>query len=421
LISWHPQPEPQTRAARFIAAFGWIDLVAGLVPFWMFVARLAGFHFRDNPYPPFVLFCAALLIPAWGAFFVIAGCANVDSFAPVLLLGLPVVPVALLLCTRHMLCCLAVILLVALDLASHLYLLHEIRSPHPTPQEPGTNWWYRLQARAFAVISSVRAARTFHPDGTVLTGTATPSNGHRYPAISKNLTGTVLFRGGSGIDSRFARQWFPRLNAPNLAVRFTNPQSGDRVDLLVLSVGTSFLTALWQLVPFVPFKANPYDYFRNTYSPWIPYHTPEGGPNVRIRIKPLTTTQFSPIDFAGREAALRDAVEGRLALDQPGVSKPVFAVQVRPADEESDWTTVAQFTLDAILPDVDQESFYFQPFDKRRGFEPYTWWTNVRRVVYPASVAARPGSQAERMRRRELSWGQRFALYLNGAPPVPKF
>ena len=421
---WRPQSEPQTQAARLIESFGWVDLFAGLVPYCLSLWRLGQFLRQNEPQPPFLLLGASLLISAWGFFFVIAGCANDDAVAPVLLLGAPVVPIALVLCARCLILGPLAYPVVIIDGAVaglvHLCLLFRVRPAYPTSAEQDANLFYRLQARMFAIVSTLRGARTFHPDGTVYTGTVTPCDTESYQPISRNLSGRVLVRGGSGIDSRFVRQCFPRLNSPNLAVRFTNMEGGNRIDLLALSVGTSFSTAVCQLLGLDPFEAAPYDYFRNSYSLWLPYHTPNGGPNVRVQIIPIRTTQFSPFDFAGREAALRDAVAGRFAFEQPGATKPVFAVQVQPVKGKA-WTTVAEFTLDAILATVDQEALHFEPSKNECGFEPYTWWTNLRCVVYPASVSARPGSQAERMRRRELSLGQRLALYLNGAPPVPDF
>jgi hypothetical protein len=414
---WQIQPEPQTRAASLIECFGWIDLFAGLFPFCILVAELYQFLFRHAVVTGswFWLAAAGMLIPAWGAFCVIAGCANYDSLVPVLLIGLPVTPVAVCLSARYYLGDVAKFV-VALDLAVHLYLLSQVRSPHPTPEEESASLFFRLQARMFAILDTVRVARTFHPDGTVIAGTATALEGHRFEAISRNLSGGVLVRGGSGIDSRFARQWFPRLNSPNLVVRFIASDSDQQADLLVLSVGTNLWNALWELVFF---RANPYDYFRNSYSPWVPYHTPEGGPDVRFQIEPVAKTRFEPQDFAGREAVLRDAVEGKLAFEDPGFQNPVFEVQVQPLDQSREWTPVVRFTLDELLDTVDQEALHFQPYGKGRGFEPYTWWTTARHVVYPASFAARPGSQSERVRRRALSWGERVALYINGLPSVP--
>jgi hypothetical protein len=143
-----------------------------------------------------------------------------------------------------------------------------------------------------------------------------------------------------------------------------------------------------------------YDYFRNSYSPWIWFETPDNGPTVRIQIKPVDVPEFSPLDFGGREAELKDMVQRN--------EKSTFEVRVQPVtgwrfwiSTETGWTPVATFTLEKLDP-RDQEALRFRPFNRgssARGFKPSCLVSAIRRVAYRASVAARPGSQAERLRR----------------------
>jgi len=109
------------------------------------------------------------------------------------------------------------------------------------------------------------------------------------------------------------------------------------------------------------------------------------------------------MDAAGREAALKSAV-GR---------NTVFRVTVRLVDGGTEWVPVAEFSLDRLDTNLDQEKLFFSPLGGRH-FHPLGVIISIRRAVYPASVAARPHSEAERARRRSLSLSKRFALYLNG-------
>ncbi len=332
---------------------------------------------------------AAVSITFLGARYVIAGCRNVDSRAPILLFAwLPVPGLLLALCFFGLLPRLPGYALFAADLAGHAVLLFGyVRPPEDSPSPAGI----------FGLVSALRAGRTFHPDGTIITGRAWPLPVEpRFAAIAQSLSGIVLLRLGPGIDSRFARQGLHLVNPPNIAARFTSPD-GKNLDLLSLSPGTR----IREVIPAL-FTIKRYDYFRNKYSPLVRYLTPDGGPRVWFRLEPTYEPPFSPMDPAGREDALKEAV----------TKNYVFRVTVRPLDE-AEYVPVAEFSFDKFEPDMDQEALAFHPFEGR-GFVPCGVFTAVRRIVYPLSVAARPSSTFERTRRRQLSWGQRFALYLNG-------
>lgn len=422
--------EGQTRTARSVECFGWLDLVLGVVilmaPYWVAsVLYLPALTVQGANY----LRLAGLLVSGLGMLYIVSGRLNSQGFAFASLLDRPLVPVVMAVLWSQGIIPgpLAVAFSVA-DFGGFLWTLlawrADVRHGHGTAR-PGLVT--RAIAGFFGFVSGVvRNSRTFHPDGRVFLGTVRslqPEDASLARA-AEELTGAVLLRMGMGVMKRGWPRWLADLvpDAPSIAARFHSPAAGEiplqlrpgqDLDLLCTAGGDR----LWKLVINLATGGRKYglqqfDYFRNVYYADVPYRIDDGKLDVWIRFVPDPAASHlepgSPEDGAEREEGLSRAV----------ASHAVVRIEAqRTGDSREPFVPFAEIRFEEEI-EVDQEALHFDPFEGR-GFVPHGVLTDVRRSVYPSSVRSRPASSEERVRRENESAPKRLTRFLHQPSPSP--
>ncbi len=415
--------EGQSRAARTVEYFGWLDMVLGtiilLAPgFTAWLLNLPALTDQATNY----LRLVGLLVGGLGVLYVAAGRLNTLGFSFASLLDRPLVPaIATFLWYHDILPGTLALAFAISDFGGFLWTLQAWRAdvrygPGGERPRPGT----KTAAWIFGFISGVvRNARTFHPDGRVFRGTVTSL----HPAdpglasASEQLAGTVLMRMGMGLMKKSMPLWLAdRIpDAPSIALRFSSSSAseirlqrrpGEDLDLLVTAGGDR----LWKLVVNLMlggkmYGLNQYDYFSNGYYSQVPYRIEDSKVDVWVRLVPNRGENFprpgSPRDGAAREQDLTNAV----------AHHAVIGIEVqRVGDPRAPFVPIAQIRFEQEI-EVDQESLHFDPV-AGRGFEPHGFFTEVRKLVYPVSVQSRPASVAERAVREHESRISRLGKYV---------
>jgi hypothetical protein len=230
-----------------------------------------------------------------------------------------------------------------------------------------------------AMISRLRHARIFHPDGIVLRAQVDAlGQGGPLGRLAERLAGPALVRLSSAWW-KGDKEWPDDLGC---AVRFRGatdispePAPGDQ-DLLFATIRTPFTT-----LPAV-LTTNPHDFLANDYYAVSPFNVPELG-SVKWR---LVSSGASPEAGSRRERLRRAVEEGRarlrLELRGPGAFKA--------------WTPVAELHLIEFV-ELDQAALRFSPFRVGRGIEPRGLVHAMRAWTYARSQAARPARTPESM------------------------
>ncbi len=421
-----PGLQGQTRAARSTELFGWLILVIGAItllwPQWMHsLLQLPGFAVQGPNY--FRL--AGLLVGGLGMLYVVSGSLNAEGFVFASLLDRPIVTAMVLyLWWRGIVpATLATILCVA-DFGGFLWTLTAWRKDLRVGQNAGrVPVFARWSSAFFGFVSGVvRNSRTFHPDGRVFLGTVTPleTTEVSLSRAGAQLAGPVLMRIGMGVMKRGMPRWIAdRIpDAPSIASRFfsgsaddapTRCRSGEDLDLLSTAGGDR----LWKLVINLAtggkkYGLHQFDYFQNVYYADVPYKIDQGKLAVWIRVVPDPAAAYAnAMDGVAREAGLTKAAANQTPLR-------IEAQRVDYADAPFVAFAEIRFAKEIQL---DQESLHFDPFTGR-GFEPYGFFTDLRRSVYPAAFQSRPHSLPERKLREHESFG-RLTRYLNEVPSAP--
>jgi mono/diheme cytochrome c family protein len=419
--------EGQTRAARTVELFGWLDLVLGLIillaPGWAAsVLRIPALTLQGSHY--FRL--AGLLVSGLGTLYIVSGRLNAEGFVFASLLDRPLVPVVMAFLWGYEILPgpLAVAFSVA-DFGGFLWTLaawwkEEREGQDVRPSRLGT----RTIAGIFAFVSGVvRNSRTFHPDGRVFLGSVRsldPADPSLARAAGQLAGSTVLLRMGMGLMKRGWPRWLADHvpDAPSIAARFFSPAApgdvpllhrrGEDLDLLCTAGGDR----LWKLVVNLAtgggkYGLHQFDYFENVYYADVPYRIDDGKGEVYLRFVPerLPGSPDSPKDGPGREEGLTHAVAGHSA---------VRIEAQRVGDPRAPFVPFAEFRFEKEI-EIDQEALHFDPI-AGRGFVPHGILTDVRRSVYPASVGSRAGSQAERALRENESVVARLSRYFHQGP-----
>jgi hypothetical protein len=155
-----------------------------------------------------------------------------------------------------------------------------------------------------------------------------------------------------------------------------------------------------------------FDYFRNLYYSQIRYRLGDDGLDLWIRLRPAGEGgPASPRDDAARELELTQAIAKHGALK----------IEAQHAGErDAAWVAFAEIRFEDEIQ-IDQEALHFDPVEGR-GFIPTGFLTYLRKVVYPACVARRPPTKAERARRDEAGIWVRpqeyFAGYFSAHSPA---
>jgi mono/diheme cytochrome c family protein len=421
--------EGQTRAARTVESFGWIDLLLGIViligPYWTaWLLQLPALTDQGANY--FRL--AGLLVGGLGMLYVVAGRLNAQGFVFASLLDRPLVPVIMaVLWYMQILPGPLALAFSFTDFGGFLWTYSAWREDERLgPETEPPRLVARIAAGFFGVVSGVvRNSRTFHPDGRVFRGTirSLQPPDASYARAAEQLAGSVLMRIGMGLMKKGWPQWLAdRIpDAPSIAMRIgslpdeISPQgrSAECLDLLCTAGGNR----LWKLVLNLAtggwmYGLRKFDYFKNIYFASVPYRIDEGKRDVWIRLVPDMETPGLPHDGPARENGLTVAV-ARTAL---------VRIEVQPVgDAHQSFVPIAEIRFDEEI-EIDQEALHFDPF-AARGFEPHGLLTEVRRSVYPASAGGRAASAAERIRRQQAGFSSRLASYFekkDSEPAAPR-
>jgi hypothetical protein len=422
--------EGQTRAARTVEAFGWLDLVLGnvilIAPYWVAsLLYLPALTVQGANY----LRLAGLLVSGLGVLYVVSGRLNAEGFVFASLLDRPLVPpIMALLWYRDILPGPLALAFAVADFGGFLWTLSAWRAESRRDQDiEGPRLASKTIAGVFGFTSGViRNARTFHPDGRVFLGTVRslqPADTSLARA-SEQLEGTVLLRIGMGLMKKGWPRWLAdRIpDAPSIAARFFSAATpgevrlqrrpGEDLDLLCTAGGDR----LWKLVVNLAtggkrYGLHQFDYFQNVYCADVPYRIDDGRLDVWIRFVPdlgaSHLTPGSPEDGTGREEGLTTAVAGHAVVR-------IEAQRVGDAREPFD--PIAEIRIEEEIR-IDQEALHFDPV-VGRGFAPHGFVTGLRKSVYPASVQSRPPNELERARRENESIVRRLARYFKGGSPA---
>jgi hypothetical protein len=412
------QAEGQTRAARSVEYFGWIDLVLGIIilvaPYWTAsVLRLPPLTIQGANY----LRLAGLLVSGLGMLYVVSGRLNAEGFVFASLLDRPMVPAIMaVLWWLDILPGPLALAFAASDFGGFLWTLSAWRADARLGSDTRPRLIARVAAAFFGFVSGVvRNARTFHPDGRVFRGSVRslqPTDAALAWA-SEQLAGSVLMRIGMGVMKKGAPRWFADHipDAPSIASRFYSSsrasevrlerRPGGDLDLLCTAGGDR----LWKLIVNLAtgglmYGLSRFDYFQNVYYSQVPYRI-SGAPDVWIRLLPeKDASGITPMDGASREQGLTDAV-ARHAV--------VRIEAQRVGDAREPFVPLAEIRFEEEIQ-IDQEALHFDPV-AGRGFVPHGFLTDLRMTVYPASVECRPASQTERARRESESITRRLARF----------
>jgi len=412
--------EDQTRAARSVEYFGWLDMFLGsiilIAPYWTAsLLQLPTLTVQGANY----LRLVGLLVGGLGVLYVVAGRLNAQGFVFASLLDRPLVPAIMaVLWYKEILPGPLAIAFSVSDFGGFVWTLLawcEDAGLGPDPDHP--RLVARLAAAYFAFVSGVvRNARTFHPDGRVFRGTVRslqPADAS-FGRAAEQLAGSALMRIGMGVMKQGAPLWLAdRIpDAPSIATRFSSSpasqislqgRTDDCLDLLCTAGGNR----LWKLIVNLALGGRMYglrqfDYFKNVYYADVPYRIDNGKRDVWIRLVPDMETPGLPQDGPAREDGLSKAVARHALLR--------IEVQVV-GDAREPFVPIAEIRFEEEIQ-IDQEALHFDPI-AGRGFEPHGILTEVRNSVYPASVRSRPASAPERLRRDQEGVGNRLAVYLD--------
>jgi len=398
--------EGQSRAARSVEYFGLVDFTLGLILLlnpWLSVLLL---HI-----PPLTmqgenyLRLVGLLVSGLGMLYIVSGRLNAEGFVFASLLDRPMVPgVMAVLWYKDILPGPLALAFAISDFSGFLWTLLAWRAdarlgPYDRPQLT-----VRIAAAIFGFVSGVvRNARTFHPDGRVIRGMVRslhPPDAQLAQA-GELLAGAVLLRMGMGLMKKGAPRWLAEHipDAPSIACRFfssvtTNESGLERrpgkdLDLLCTAGGDR----LWKLVMNLATGGRMYglqrfDYFKNVYYSQVRYRV-DAALDLWIRLVPgVRPGHTSPLDDAGREQQLTNAI----------ADHAIVSIEAqRVGDRRAAWVAFAELRFEEEIQ-IDQEALHFDPVDGR-GFVPTGFLTDLRKTVYPASVAHRPPTERDRSRR----------------------
>src|SRR5258708_20360101 len=416
--------EGQTRAARSIEYFGWIDLVLGITilvaPYWSAsLLHLPPLTIQGANYVRLV----GLLVSGLGMLYVVSGRLNAEGFVFASLLDRPMVPAIMaLLWWLDILPGPLVLAFSVSDFGGFLWTLSAWRADARLGPDTRPRPIARMAASFFGFVSGVvRNARTFHPDGRVFRGSVRSV----HPAdpvlaqASEQLAGSALLRMGMGLTKKGVPRWLAdRIpDAPSIAFRFFSSSTaseirlqrrrGEDLDLLCTAGGDR----LWKLVVNLltggwMYGLRRFDYFQNAYYSQVPYRINDGTLDVWIRMLPERgTSQVTPVDAAGRDQGLTDAV---------ALHAVVRIEAQRVGDAREPFVPFAEIRFEEEIQ-IDQEALHFDPV-AGRGFVPHGFLTEVRKLVYASSAQSRAHTATERARREDESIGSRLARYFSHRP-----
>jgi hypothetical protein len=232
-----------------------------------------------------------------------------------------------------------------------------------------------------ALVSFLRQAPTFHPEGMVFQAKIIPTPSLDSPPsshlrkLSKILQGDALVRLSNSIWKN-QKEWIDVLGC---SIRMTHkpadspvPSDGDQ-DLIFATMRFPFT------IPFAPFSTNQHDFLGNYYYAVSPFQIP-GPALVKFRLRPLASHQEQKP--GNRKAILFEALNS----DQLNFSIDVLEMKNR----SEGWKSVAELKLLQQV-EMDQYKLHFFPFRTGRGIRPRGFVHYLRIGAYRLSQSARPG------------------------------
>ncbi|WP_222829267.1 hypothetical protein [Terriglobus saanensis] len=420
--------EGQTYPALTVELFGWFDFTLGLLIFFapFFVSSLLNLPPLSQETSHYVRL-VGLLVSGLGMLYVVSGRLSSQGFIFASMLDRPLVPVVMaILWYRNMIPGALALAFSISDFSGFLWTLSawqaEVRRTLPAERPLP-----RFAAALFGFLSGVaRNARTFHPDGRVFRGTILSLNPEQ-PALAKAAKSfgesAVLLRIGMGLMKKGMPSWLAKLipDAPSIAARIFSPDSPEEIrlerrpmedlDLLCTAGGDR----LWKLVLNLAtggwnFGLHRYNFFDNKYFAQIPYRLEEGS-GVWFRLvagADAVELGGAPMDPAARDRGLSQVVAGHGTLR--------IEAQ-RTGNRHEPFVPIAEIRFEEEIY-IDQETLHFDPV-AGRGLVPQGYLTEVRKVVYPASVSSRPASVQERNARENEGLIPRLERFLTQAPSSP--
>ena len=417
----------QSRAARSVELFGWFCVSAGFITLVapLFVETLLNLSTPSIPGPDY-LQLAGLLMGGVGMLFVVGGSLKTDGFAfASLLTRLFVAIVVVILWWKVQFPASLTLALSLLNVGGLVWTLSAWRKDALCGDSSGQiPLFARWTAGFIAFVSGVtRNARTFHPDGRVFLGAVRslhPTDASLAEAADR-LSGAVLMRIGMGVMKRGMPRWLADSipDAPSIASRFFTASNageirlqrrpGEDLDLLATAGGDR----LWKLLVNLStggrmYGLHQFDYFQNVFSADMPYRIDEGKLDVWVRLTPDWDQNLgAPQNGSDREQKLTDAV----------ARHAVIRIEVQRAGSAAEpFVPIAEIRFEQEI-EIDQEALHFEPV-AGRGFQPHGFLTDLRKVVYPASVQCRAHSRAQR-NERQHNILERLSEYFSEIPAAP--
>ena len=220
------------------------------------------------------------------------------------------------------------------------------------------------------LVSWLRHARMFHPDGTVyrarveVAASAPPD----LRLVGHRLAGVALVRFSSAWW-RAPREWPDVLG---MAVRWSPP---DTQDLLLATIRFPLTT------PFAPLTTDVRSFLRNHYHAVSPFVvTPVG--RVKLRMRSPRSRNAGGVPRTAHLAREVEAGRAIWTMEARRLERPFFRRR---------WEPVARLTLERPVT-IDQAALRFSPFNSGRGLRPVGFVHGLRAATYAASQAARPAT-----------------------------
>src|SRR5215469_15027291 len=222
--------EGQTRAARSVEIFGWLDTLLGIIiliaPYWTAsLLQLPALTDQGANY----LRLVGLLVGGLGMLYVVAGRLNAQGFVFASMLDRPLVPIIMaILWYKQILPGPLALAFSISDFGGFLWTLSAWREDARFgPESVPPRLMARISAGFFGFVSGViRNSRTFHPDGRAFRGTIRSLQpvDESYARAAENFAGSVLMRIGMGLMKKGSPLWLAdRIpDAPSVAMRIAS-------------------------------------------------------------------------------------------------------------------------------------------------------------------------------------------------------
>lgn len=425
LIARFIRRKGQSRSARSVELFGWLDYALGNIIF--FAPQLTVSLLRVPPLGPqgeSYLRLVGLLVSGLGMLYIVSGRLNAEGFVFASMLDRPLVPIVMAVLWRRGIMPGALALAFSLsDFGGFLFTAFAWRAERRAAAgAPEGSAVARFIGAIFGFTSGVvRNSRTFHPDGRTFLATvrALAPADPAFARAGERLAGDLLVRAGMGLLKRGMPLWLARIvpDAPSIALRFFNGSAhgevrlerrpGEDLDLLCTAGGDR----LWKLILNLSFGGfwgglDRFNFARNVYFAEVSHEVEGSDLDLWIRLAPTAAWKdaTAPLsrDLAGRDEGLTRAIADDATINIEAQRAGAGAQPFVPIAE-------IRFAQEVT---IDQETLHFDP-GEGRGFAAHGFLTTLRYTVYPAAVRKRPHSRQEREDRGREGFWRRWGRFLD--------